>query len=191
MVSIGTISTISQAVSIADGGGGITDLSHSWGGVCSSVSWSGNTQTMSVADCGGGITDLSHSWGGDQSWGGVSYLGNSRSCDNGWGGSGVAEPVPETQGGGGITDLRHGGGGIPAVVRSGVADLRYVRDGGRSCYSCHSGGGGVAKAVAVSAISTVAKTNYAALLRFLLRLFSSRASDDGQHDASLWESRAL
>jgi hypothetical protein len=169
MVSIGTITTITQAVSIADGGGSVTYFSHSGGGICSSISWGSNTQTMSVADGGGGITDLSHSWSGNRSWGG----------DNGWGGSGVAESVSET-------DLSHGGGAIPAVVSSGVADLRYVRDGGGSCYCCHSGGGGVFKAVAVS---TVAKANNAALLRFLLRLFSACAGDDSQHDASLWDSR--
>jgi hypothetical protein len=155
---------------------------------------------MSIADCRGGVTDLSHSGGSNYSWGGISYLGYSRGGDNGWGGSGVAESMSETKSGGGVTDLSHSGSGISAVVRSGVADLRYVRYGGGSCYGCHSGSGGVPKAVAVSTVSAVsavsavcavAKANNATLLRFLVRLFSAGQGDDSQQDASLWNSRTL
>jgi hypothetical protein len=105
----GSISSITQTVSVTDSWGGITDLSHGGGGICGSISGGGSissiTQTVSVTQSGCGITDLSYSGGGDDS-------------------------------GGGITDLRYRGGGdksggsislsVATVVRGGVADFRQL-----------------------------------------------------------------
>jgi hypothetical protein len=67
-----------------------------------------------------------------------------------------------------------------------------VRDGGGSCYGCHSGGGGgISKAVVISAESAIAEANNSALLGFLVWFFGEGAGGDSQHDASLWGSRTL
>jgi hypothetical protein len=114
-----------------------------------------------------------------------------------YGGSSIGGDLSDGRGGsvsqsGGGTVSQSGGGSISQSMCCGVANLGNVRSGG-SCYSCHSGGGGVAKAVAVSAVAqtgpiavaavaTVAQSCKASL--FLL-LFSKCTDGQRKNNSSL------
>jgi hypothetical protein len=162
----GSVSSVTQSVSVTDSWSGITNLSYGGGGVCGSIGGGGSvssvTQAVSVAQSRGSITNLGYGGGGHNSRGSITDFSYGGGGDNS---------------GGSITKLSYGGGGynaggsISAVVSSRIADLRHV--GQR--------GGGVAKCLSVS------KTCDSTLFGFLLCFFSEDADSHSQHDASLLE----
>jgi hypothetical protein len=156
----GSVSTITQTVPVTDSWGGITQLSHGGGGISGSISGSGSvsgiTKSVPVTQSGRRVADLSYCGGGDDSRGSITDLSYSGGGDNS--GSSITQSVS-----------------VSAVVRSGVADLRHV--GQR--------GGGVAQPVAVGAVAAVAQTRNSALFGFLFWFFSKDTGSDSHDDANL------
>lgn len=137
------------------------------------------TITKTISRCGVSITTISSI---SQTMP-IRYGGSSIGGDLSDGGGGSVSQ----SGGGSIS--QSGGGSVSQSMCCRVADLGNMGSGG-GCYGCHSGGGGVAKAVAVSsvtqtgavAVPAVAKTCDTSL--FLL-LFSKGTDGQSKHDTSL------